>query len=76
MASKKGAAALTVQDTLQEGSPAAQANIILDLIEYIAEGKAVSAVVSDVCKVRPRLAVGLLCRALLRCYRQMQHAAS
>jgi hypothetical protein len=42
----------TVQTTLQEGTFAAQANILLDLIEYIAEGKPVSSVVSDVCKVR------------------------
>jgi hypothetical protein len=51
MASKKAAPITTVQDTLKDGAPAAQANIILDLIEYIAEGKAVSSVVSDLCKV-------------------------
>ena len=51
MAPNKAPAA-TLQDTLENGTPAAQANILLDLIEYIAEGKSVSSVVTDVCKVR------------------------
>lgn len=46
----------SVQTTLTEGTTAAQANILLDLIEYIAEGKPVQSVVSDVCKVRTRCA--------------------
>lgn len=61
---------MTVQDTLKNGAPAAQANIILDLIEYIAEGKAVSSVVSDLCKVfyLPPAGLDLDCsRALCTC---------
>ena len=50
---KKKQAPASVQTTLLEGTTAAQANILLDLIEYIAEGKPVSSLVSDVCKVRP-----------------------
>jgi hypothetical protein len=51
----------TVQQTLTDGTPAAQANILLDLIEYIAEGKSVSSVVSDVCKVRDHCWAGECC---------------
>lgn len=58
------AGAATVQDTLKDGAPAAQANILLDLIEYISEGKPVASVVADVCKVR---AIHTADRDLLRC---------
>ena len=37
---------------LETGSTAAQANLLLELTEHLAEGKAVSSVVSDVCRVR------------------------
>jgi hypothetical protein len=43
-----------IQAILESGTTAAQANLLLELTEHLAEGKAVSSVVSDVCRVRMR----------------------
>lgn len=40
-----------IQAILESGTTAAQANLLLELTEHLAEGKAVSSVVSDVCRV-------------------------
>lgn len=42
----------TIQAVLSTGSTAAQANLLLELTEHLAEGKNVQQVVSDVCRVR------------------------
>ena len=42
----------TIHAILETGSTAAQANLLLELTEHLAEGKIVSSVVSDVCRVR------------------------
>lgn len=42
----------TIQAVLSTGSAAAQANLLLELTEHLAEGKNVQQVVGDVCRVR------------------------
>lgn len=42
----------TIQAVLSTGSTAAQANLLLELTEHLAEGKNVQQVVGDVCRVR------------------------
>lgn len=51
-------AVTAIQAILESGTTAAQANLLLELTEHLAEGKSVSSVVSDVCRVR-----NLLCKA-------------
>jgi hypothetical protein len=46
-----------IQIILSSGTTAAQANLLLELTEHLSEGKAVSSVVSDVCRVRASVAL-------------------
>lgn len=48
----------TIQAVLSTGSTAAQANLLLELTEHLAEGKNVQQVVGDVCRVSYPIANG------------------